>query len=392
MFPELNEATGSTYLLVLVTLQVFNLGLPGLILHLTPDGVRRVAEHYQGVLFFRVLNLNFYIMFMSLIFTWFLYPFPAIPLPAWTGWGAGHAVALAFVWSVIVWYRMAGSSIVESLVKYLSKKLRKGNWGIHGKQINHLDDLFMLGIYGDPVHEKNIVIRETNRIIQHIQESNSYDGGQLGILSRKLPEILINSEKSGSDENFQDMLDVVQNAKRTLQSMSTRFLNPEDTPDYTILKSVLGIIALNASTSKSLTLQINTIEAVYDDSIVLLQIGLKLIDSGNIADSGNMALVVKILNKLESLAEGKGLGENIESVCLLALQIYCIEKGGDALKASVLAYLEDKQNDFTPNLETVVEYAQRELQSRYLTTVIDAMTKLIPIPATDTREPEVLGI
>jgi hypothetical protein len=389
MFPVLNETVASTYLLVLVALQVFNLGIPGLILHLTPDGVRRLAERYRWHLFSSLWILSIYLLILCILLTLYLFPYPGIPLLDWiglnsictitwvfiaTGWGAGYAVALAVIWTAIVWYLMAGDFVAGKLVKILSNRIKRTFLKTQNLDEQSIEDIFILGIHGDPAYEKNMVIREIKKTIKFIQQAPKYDGRQLGPMIRKLPNILFNSEKPGNDENIQELLKVFRDAMDQLQ-FDFRFGNakPTEFPDYNVLRSVFGRITIDISKSKSQALIYNVVEAVRDDPYVLLQIGINSIDCNN-AD-----LTVPLLNKLESLAENPGLGMNIKTACLLGLFAYCNERGGDALKWHVESYFEKNPREDIPNFQAIVEYAQKELREQYLTPIINAMANLVNV-------------
>ena len=357
----LDENTARTFLIVNTALLVFSFGIPGLILQVkTPEKYRRMVQKYWTKTLGLSLTIPMILIINSLMLIFYLYPHPAVlQLSPWSGWGAGYLLAVCIVISIFLWCWYL-SFTVRRLIKILRKKL-EAQFKNDGKlNLNTIDDLISLGMYGDSDYEKIIVIEELRILIESVQNKNDkvkinnvYRGYELEHLLRNFDRIIINNIKPGDDNCFiksEGLIeDIIVNLDAGNKLMSL---------DYQRAFVLLKRIGKGAIENKSRETCMRMVEAVKTNADILFSYGIVALNYKR------FKVLRSVLHKLESLAERKVLNENEEVAYLLGLIAHIRQYKNDTLVSYVNSYIANKKNQFNPSLLICLKHA-RDFHQRF---------------------------
>lgn len=227
-----------------------------------------------------------------------------------------------------------------------------------------LHDLIYLGQHGKPGRDKKFVFDVFDRIAATVQSAEKYQGGELEDLISGLKDILLNNNQPGDDEDFNYAIEI-------LKSIRTRLSQKEKTSKYLdagLTISVLEELGIEAVKSKS----VRTAERFLDEAVsseTIFKMGLIALDNKQF-HTATLAL-----NRLESLAEDKGLPACPETFALLGLIAHFIMSGTSA-RMRADDFLSENLQTFKPSITACLAGAH---EHHYLSSNFDTADKIFTL-------------
>jgi hypothetical protein len=331
----LDESWALTYFQVTVTILIFGVGIPSLILQtIVPDEVRRVVYNQRGFLRFRWgTTFVIILMFLALTFVWGLHPCSN----SYLGYLKIFEIKIdqQIIGAVIITFAIVCVGIswfFQSTYRRdrVLNMLRRGCYKrIHqGKEINEkcLQDIIYLGENGKSREEKLQVLETLESIANRIISDNKYDGNKLEALIKAIDLTL---QRETNPENLAEELNCVRRIAEKLSEVN--FESPVD-PRFIlrVLKRV-GRMACSSGNERSARTVLSIFEIICDspNGSYYYEAALALQELSTIAlKSGRYPIAFEYLNKVEAIILPlQPLDENNSSPYLGLLAQFWIKKG-----------------------------------------------------------------
>lgn len=209
-----------------------------------------------------------------------------------------------------------------------------------------LNDLLYLGQHGKPGKEKSLALEALARIADVVQNGEGYQGDELEDLIRGLKDVVLNDERSGDDENFNEVNEI-------LKQIRDRLSNNKSTSRYIdagLTVKVLEELGVAAVRSKSEQTAERFMEKAAFSSSIVFNMGLTALANKQ------FHVASFALNKLESLAEEKGLVAGPETYDLLGLIAHFLGSGV-AARMRAETFLLRNASLFSPNITDCLQGA-----------------------------------
>lgn len=374
----LTEAWAAEYLEVVITLLVFALGIPTLILQLAAPEETRVVLSQQLKLVRRLTwAIGFVTLLGALTFVWLLHPFSSIDNSA-SALDGGHITAntvmtlvmLAVFFTVLLQIRGYRR---DGLVRYLHGQCKKSisKSGTLGER--SLVDLVYLGEQGDPGRAKTQVIEVFNELAAQVQGREKYAGEGLADLIHGIENTLVGGPKQGNLKNFEDATITLE---RVLLRLGDKGLSvaPDAANALSTLER-LGVAALKLDSGRAAIAALQVVASAAEGQSGASQFAserLFNIGMSALGDGRHYLIAIAALNKLEALADQSAPIQGEMAADLLGLLAHFWTNGDTARRHAriVLARMDSR---FTPSLEQCLQAA---IEHQYRTAHFDTADKL----------------
>lgn len=292
MPPQLTEAWSIAYLQILIVLLIFAFGIPSIIFQVTlPEEIQRIVNRRMKRYFLYPFIITVMaLLIFSLSFVWFLHPCTAA-IPTWKHWVGSIIVSLSLVSLIIFWWSYLRKLSKKKIVNYLENKLVKRFRKDSVILISEMIDLITLGERSEPGYEKEIVLKAIDRLIENIQISKRYTGGELEDILRSVDKIITGKDKPGNENNFQLFVDIIENTVNRLSSKKL-LIKGDERLVYIVLKEI-GKKSVELEFSQVV---LRIVPVASSNSDALFEIGLSAFTSGDYFTA------LAALSKLETLA------------------------------------------------------------------------------------------
>lgn len=202
-----------------------------------------------------------------------------------------------------------------------------------------LYDLLYLGQHGKSGKEKELALGALARIAAIVQSSEDYQGDELEDLIRGLKDVVLNDERSGDDDNFKQVIEIIKHIRSRFSSNESRSRYIDAGLAVTVLEE-LGVEAVKTKSAQ--TAERFMEEAAFSSSIVF-NMGLTALSNKQ------FHIASFALNKLESLAEDKHLAACPETFDLLGLIAHFVNSGVAARRRAD-SFLTENARFFKPSI------------------------------------------
>jgi len=402
----LTEGWVTQYLEIVITLLVFALGLPALILQLAAPEEARVILSQRLKLVQRITwFLGFAALICVLTFIW-IHPYSseyqgASDVPSsqskvlvspwkWLENTAGNLFHSPAQYSNVITITMTLVVIVvfffvlvqirgyrrDGLINNLNKKCQKSvrDRGIIPEV--HLMDLIYLGEQGDPGHAKTEVLDSFDDLAVRLQKHSKYAGEGLAELVRGIEHTLVSGAKVGNSKNFH-------HANRILEGILLRLRSRDlsAAPDAAIVLSTLERLGTAALTLGSKRASIGTLQVIAaaaegpNGAFKFASETLFKIGTAALTDGEHFLVAVAALSKLQALAEQRIPLKGEVAADLLGLLAHFCANGRTA-RRHALSILDRMEGSFDSSLEDCIEAA---IEHQYWTAQFDTADKLIEL-------------
>jgi len=209
-----------------------------------------------------------------------------------------------------------------------------------------LRDLIFLGRSGKAGRDKKLALDSLNRISLVVQNSDTYQGGELADLIPGIKDVILNGEQPGSDEDFNHAIVI-------LKGIRHRLSQKKDTSKYLdagLATTILEELGVEAVKNKSVRTAERFLEEASSSSKTVFKMGLTALD-GKHFQTATLSL-----NRLESLANSKDLKECPETFDLLGL-IAHFTATGLATRMRADQFLSENIHAFIPSIDDCLEGA-----------------------------------
>ena len=264
-----------------------------------------------------------------------------------------------------------------SLRDWLFKKKRVRPWTASQKPDDLLEhasrpleeetlrDLIFLGRRGKAGTDKKLVLDSLRRISVVVQDSDTYQGGELADLILGIKDIILNGEQPGSDEDFNHAIVILKGIRYKL-SQNTRASKYLDAGLVTTILEDLGVEAVK---NKSVRTAERFLEEASSSSKTVFKMGLTALN-GKHFHTATLSL-----NRLESLAGSKRLEACPETFDLLGL-IAHFTATGVATRMRANQFLSENFQAFVPSIDDCLRGAY---QHHYSSSNFETADKILDL-------------
>lgn len=203
-----------------------------------------------------------------------------------------------------------------------------------------LRDLIFLGKSGKAGRDKKLALDSLNRISLVVQDSATYEGGELADLIPGIKDVILNGEQPGSDEDFNHAIVI-------LKGIRHRLSQKKDKPKYLddgLVNTILEDLGIEAVKNKSVRTAERFLEEASSSSTTVFKMGLTALDAKHFHTA------TLSLNRLESLANNKDLTDCPETFDLLGL-IAHFTATGLATRMRADQFLSENIHAFIPSID-----------------------------------------
>jgi hypothetical protein len=219
----------------------------------------------------------------------------------------------------------------------------------HPLEEETLRDLIFLGRSAKAGRDKKLVLDSLNRISFIVQDSATYQGGELEDLIPGIKDIVLNGEQPGGDEDFNHAIVILKGIRHRLSQKKHTANKYLDAGLVTIMLEDLGVEAVK---NKSVRTAERFLEEASSSSKTVFKMGLTALD-GKQFHTATLSL-----NRLESLAGSKDLTACPETFDLLGLIAHFIATG-IASRMRADQFLSENFQAFTPSIDDCLEGAYK---------------------------------
>ncbi len=370
--PPLTEAWAAEYLGVLVTLLVFALGFPALVLRLTtPEDVRHCISH-RGTMA-QWIFLTSVLVLLSAGFVWLLHPSSDTPLADWQEVAGNAAVTIVLVLTVIFWWSQMREHSRETVLQLLCRRCARNvrRRGILPERT--LADIVYLGEQGEPGHEKKQVLEALDGLAASVQNRKQYTGYELEGLIQGIETTTLGGAGVGVLDNFLRAAGVIEHILLRLQRPELSAAPDTAIALWTLER--LGVASLQLGSERAALAVLWVVASAAERQDGAFQFATeRLFGIGRAAlvDARCFLVAVAALSKLEASAERRTLLKGEVAADLLGLLAEFWANDGTA-RRHARSVLERVAGYFEPPL---LEGMKAAIEHQYRTAHFNTADKL----------------
>jgi hypothetical protein len=235
----------------------------------------------------------------------------------------------------------------------------------HHLEEETLRDLIFLGRSAKPGRDKKLVLDALNRISLIVQDSATYQGGELADLILGIKDIILNGEQPGGDEDFNHTIVILKGIRHRLSQKkhTSKYL------DAGLVTTILEDLGVEAVKNKSVRTAERFLEEASSSSNTVFKMGLTALD-GKHFHTATLSL-----NRLESLASSKDLTACPETFDLLGLSAHFIATGL-ATRMRADQFLSENLQAFIPSIDDCLGGAYKH---HYLSSNFETADKILDL-------------
>jgi len=379
MFP-FTEAWAAEYLGGVISLLVFALGIPTLILQFAvPEELRTVSS--RRLKWLRRISgvVSLIAASAALLFVWYIHPC-SLPLDvivpdSYTQYHVWPSVLVTVVVVVIlvVWFfqteEYRRDVVIRSLQKRCVRSIRSR--GILAERF--LSDLIYLGQQGNAGREKHQVLKAFDELAALLQDRPQYVGDGLADLVYGIETTMMGGEKTGELGNFLQAAGVLERIILRLQK--PEFSAAPDTAIVLWTLERLGVASLDLGPERAALAILQVVASAaegQDEARQFASERLFGIGRSALTDGQHFLVAVAALSKLEALAERRTPLRGEVAADLLGLLAHFWASGRTA-RRHAKSVLERMEELFDPSL---LDRIRAAIEHQYRTAKFDTADKL----------------